>query len=134
MQATTPFPPAPGPSRPSPARPAGRPPLTQLARLQPGRGGDHKQEGQEAAGAGHHGPSGRQLDTLGLPSASAAPPLPRPGRLLRGRARRRDWAQPRPRTESHWGGREPSPAGASPAPPSPARRPPKEEVEVPGGG
>ena len=127
-----------------PAPPPARAPLTRLRRLQPERGGDHQQQGQEAvagsprqrasaAGAGPHGPAGRQPGRLGLPLAGAAPPLPEPGRLLRGRARRGDWAQPRTGPESHWGGPGPSPAGASPAPPRLSRAPaPKGGSRAPG--
>lgn len=113
--------------------PAERAPLTRPVRLQPERGGDHEQQGQEAvpgsprlraaaAGTGHHGPAGRQLGRLGLPSAGAAPPLPGPRRLLRGCARRRDWAR---------GGPAPNPIGAARAgrrgrlPPRPARPGPR---------
>lgn len=96
------LPPALDPSRPSPP-PATLAPLTRLLRLQPERGGNHEQQGQEAArgGSGHHGPTGRQLGRLGLRSPREAPPLPGPGRLLRGRARRWDWAQLQPGAESH---------------------------------
>lgn len=137
--ASGPGPPGSPPAAPRILQPAERTPLTQLLRLQPERGGDGQQQGQEAraggprqrctAGAGLHGLARRQLGKLGLPSTGPAPWLPGAGRLLSGRApRRREPAQPLPRIESHWGGPEPSGAGASPGRPAPSRltrRPPR---------